>query len=76
MLPHIFVIAFAFAVMIFIIRLFLSQLFQQSAALSELLRKAVVLLLLNVADKIASVGGLTDGHGQSRPFQFIKAAGF
>jgi len=75
-LPHIFGIALGFAVMIFIIGLFLGQLFQQSAVLRELLRWAGVLLLLYVAYKIATAGGLTDSGGQSRPFRFIEAAGF
>ena len=75
-LPHILGIALGFAVMIFIIGLFLGQLFQQSAMLRELLRWAGVFLLLYVAYKIATAGGLTDSSGQSRPFRFIEAAGF
>ena len=75
-LPHIFGIALGFAVMIFIIGLFIGQLFQQSAVLRELLRWAGVFLLLYVAYKIATAGGLTDSGGQSRPFRFIEAAGF
>ena len=64
-LPHILGIALGFSVMIFIIGLFLGPLFQQSNVLREVLRWAGVLLLLYVAYKIATAGGLTDSSGGS-----------
>lgn len=75
-LPHILGIAFGFAAMIFIVGLFLGEMFLRSTLFREILRWAGVALLLFVAWKIAQSGGLGSKSGTPRPFRFIEAAGF
>ena len=62
--------------MIFIVGLFLGQLFQSSLFLCEALRWIGVGLLLYVAYRIATAGGLGSSTGESRPFRFHEAALF
>ena len=57
--PHILGIALGFPVMIFVVGLFLGQIFQSSPMLRELLRWFGVALLLYVAFKIATSGGFS-----------------
>ncbi len=75
-LPHILGIAFGFAAMIFIVGLFLGEIFQRSTLFREVLRWAGVILLFYVAWKIAHSGGIGSKSGTPRPFRFIEAAGF
>lgn len=75
-LPHILGIAFGFAAMIFIVGLFLGEIFQRSPLFREILRWAGVALLFYVAWKIAQSGGLGSKTGTPRPFRFVEAAGF
>jgi threonine/homoserine/homoserine lactone efflux protein len=58
-LPHILGIAFGYAFMIFVVGLFLGQVFQQSLLLREALRWLGIILLIYVAYKIATAGGLS-----------------
>ena len=75
-LPHVLGISLGFPVMIFIVGLFLGQLFQSSLFLREALRWIGVGLLLYVAYKIATAGGLGSSTGERRPFRFHEAALF
>ena len=74
--PHVLGISLGFPVMIFIVGLFLGQLFQSSLFLREALRWIGVGLLLYVAYKIATAGGLGSSTGERRPFRFHEAALF
>lgn len=75
-MPHVLGIALGFPVMIFIVGLFLGELFQQSALLREGLRWGGAALLLWVAWQIARSGGLGRSEGRARPFTFAEAAAF
>lgn len=75
-LPHILGISFGFAGMIFIVGLFLGELFVRSVLLRETLRWAGVVLLLYVAWKLAHSGGIGSKSGTPRPFRFVEAAAF
>ena len=75
-LPHIMGIAFGFSAMIFIVGLFLGELFQRSLLLREILRWTGVALLLFVAWKLARSGGIGSKSGTPRPFKFVEAAAF
>ena len=75
-LPHILGIAFGFALMVFIVGMFLGELFRQSELLREILRWGGAALLLYVAYKVATSGGLGGRDGAPRPFRFLEAAGF
>ncbi len=75
-LPHVLGISLGFPVMIFIVGLFLGQLFQSSLFLREALRWIGVGLLLYVANKIATAGGLGSSTGERRLFRFHEAALF
>jgi len=75
-LPHVLGIALGFGLMVLCIALFLGELFQRSALLRETLRWAGAALLLYVAYKIATAGGLSGDKGRPRPFTFLEAAGF
>ena len=74
--PHVLGISLGFPVMIFIVGLFLGQLFQSSLLLREVLRWVGVGLLLHLAYKIATAGGLGSSAGERRPFRFHEAALF
>jgi threonine/homoserine/homoserine lactone efflux protein len=75
-IPHVLGISLGFPAMIFIVGLFLGQLFQSSHLLRELLRWIGVCLLLYVAYKIATAGGLGSTTEERRPFRFYEAALF
>lgn len=74
--PHILGISLGFPLMIFLVGFFLGGLFQSSPMLREGLRWIGAAILLWLAWKIATSGGLT-GSGQTpRPFTFVEAAAF
>jgi threonine/homoserine/homoserine lactone efflux protein len=74
--PHVLGISLGFPVMIFIVGLFLDQIFQSSLLLREVLRWVGVGLLLYVAYKIATAGGLGSSAVERRPVRFHEAALF
>jgi threonine/homoserine/homoserine lactone efflux protein len=74
--PHVMGIALGFPVMLFLVGLFLGQLFLASAPFREALRWGGAGLMLWVAWRIASSGGLAARAGGARPFTFLEAAGF
>lgn len=74
--PHVLGISLGFPIMIFCVGLFLGQVFQSSLMLRELLRWIGVGLLLYVAYKIATAGGLGSSVEERRPFRFHEAALF
>ena len=74
--PHVLGIALGYALMVFIVGLGLGELFRQSALLREALRWAGAALLLWVAWKVATSGGLSLARSEPRPFTFWEAAGF
>lgn len=75
-MPHVLGIGLGFPVMTFIVGLVLGEAFQQSALLREGLRWGGAALLLWVAWKIATTGGLGARPETARPFTFIEAAAF
>ena len=75
-LPHVLGITLGFPLMIFIVGLFLGELFQQAPILREILRWGGAALLLYIAWKIAFSGGLGSKEGRGRPFTFVEAAAF
>ncbi len=75
-LPHLFGVSLGFGVMLFIVGLFLGELFKQSALLQAILGWVSVGLLLFVAYQIATTGGLSSAKGEPRPFRFVEAAAF
>lgn len=74
--PHMMGITLGFPVMIFLVGLFLGELFQTSALLRELLRWGGALLLLWVAYSVARTGGISLTLERARPFRFVEAAAF
>lgn len=74
--PHALGVGLGFPVMVFIVGLFLGAAFQASAVLREALRYGGAAMLLWVAWKIASAGGLGASSGPTRPFRFHEAAAF
>ncbi len=75
-LPHILGISIGFSLMIFLVGLVLGALFEQSVLLRETLRWIGIVLLIYVAYKIATSGGLGSSNSEPRPFTFLEAAGF
>ncbi|MDG1530654.1 MAG: LysE family translocator [Paracoccaceae bacterium] len=75
-LPHIFGIAIGFPLMIFLVGLVLGKLFDASPVFREGLRWFGAALLLWIAWKIATSGGLGKSSQNPRPFTFFEAAGF
>jgi threonine/homoserine/homoserine lactone efflux protein len=75
-MPHVLGVALGFPVMALIVGLALGQLFQQSALFREVLRWGGAALLLWVAWRIATAGGLSSTTGEARPFRFLEAAAF
>jgi len=75
-LPHVAGITLGFPLMIFIVGLFLGQLFTASPPLREALRWGGAVLLLWISWKIATAGGLGSQKGEPRPFTFLESAGF
>ena len=75
-LPHVLGIGLGFPLMIFVVGFFLGELFQQSAALRATLRWGGAAILLWLAWKVASSGGIGSVSGGPRPFTFVEAAAF
>lgn len=75
-LPHIFGIGLGFPFMVFLVGFFLGELFQSSVLLREALRWVGAAILLWLAWKIATSGGLSSSGQRPRPFTFLEAAGF
>lgn len=75
-IPHMLGISFGFGGMVFLVALFLGQLFIAFPILHEILRWAGAALLLYVAYQIATSGGLSSRKGEPRPFTLIEAALF
>jgi threonine/homoserine/homoserine lactone efflux protein len=75
-IPHVIGIALGFALMIFLIGLFLGEVFQRSVVLREILRWAAAGLLVYVAWKIATARGLGTESAATKPFSFLQAASF
>lgn len=74
--PHMLGISLGFPVMIFLVGLFLGELFQASALLREVLRWGGAALLLWVAYAVARTGGIGLHAERARPFRFVEAAAF
>ena len=74
--PHALGVGLGFPAMVFIIGLFLGVAFQKSALLRDILRYGGAAMLLWVAWKIASAGGLGKASGPARPFRFYEAVAF
>lgn len=74
--PHALGVGFGFPIMVFIIALFLGVAFQKSIILKDILRYGGAAMLLWVAWKIATAGGLGKSSGPVRPFYFHEAVAF
>ena len=74
--PHALGVGLGFPLMVFIVGLFLGEAFQASAFLREVLRYGGAAMLLWVAWKIATSGGLGSSAASARPFRFHEAAAF
>ncbi|MCB2094447.1 MAG: LysE family translocator [Rhodobacteraceae bacterium] len=74
--PHLFGVAFGFPLMLLTVGLVLGGLVQASPALREGLRYGGAVLLLWIAWKIATSGGIGSGSGAARPMRFFAAASF
>ncbi|MCT8158554.1 LysE family translocator [Pseudoruegeria sp. SHC-113] len=76
-LPHIVGIGLGFPLMIFIVGLFLGEIFARSVLLREALRWGGAALLLYIAFQIARSGGLSrKGEKAARPMRATEAAAF
>jgi len=75
-LPHLLGVAIGFPVMLLCVGLLLGGLFQASALFRETLRFGGAAILLWLAWKIASSGGLGSKSTGTHPFTFAQAAGF
>ncbi|SPH23579.1 Homoserine/homoserine lactone efflux protein [Defluviimonas aquaemixtae] len=74
--PHLLGVATGFPLMLLIVGLILGELFQASALLRETLRWGGAALLLWIAWRIASAGGIGSKSGRVRPMSFMQAVGF
>lgn len=74
--PHVLGIGFGFPLMIFIVGFFLGELFQTSTLLREALRWGGAAILIWIAWKIATSGGISGSGSKPRPFTFYEAAAF
>ncbi|MGA1210069.1 MAG: LysE family translocator, partial [Gemmobacter sp.] len=75
-IPHLLGVALGFPVMAVIVGLFLGEAFQRSALLQEGLRWGGAALLLWVAWKIATAGGMGRAGAAARPLRLHEAAAF
>ncbi|MCC6000882.1 MAG: LysE family translocator [Pararhodobacter sp.] len=75
-MPHVWGVSLGFTLMVFLVGLFLAELFRQSLLLREGLRWGGAAVLLWVAWQIARSGGLPSTSGEARPFTFLQAAAF
>ncbi|MFZ1727087.1 MAG: LysE family translocator [Albidovulum sp.] len=74
--PHLLGVALGFPLMLLTVGLVLGGLFQASPILREGLRYGGALLLLWIAWKIATSGGIGSKSGTAQPMRFLAAAGF
>ncbi len=74
--PHLLGVATGFPLMLLIVGLLLGGLFQTSAVLREILRWGGAALLLWIAWKVASSGGIGSKKASGRPMTFVEAVGF
>jgi threonine/homoserine/homoserine lactone efflux protein len=74
--PHMLGIIIGFPLMVLGVGFFLGQVFQSGTVLRDIIRWAGALLMLWIAWKIASAGGLSTGNGRARPMRFHEAAAF
>lgn len=74
--PHVLGIALGFSFMILVVGYLLGAVFQASVLLREGVRWLGAALLLYIAWKIATSGGLSSARGEPRPLTFLEAAGF
>lgn len=75
-IPHALGVGLGFPVMVLIVGLCLGVAFQTSAILRDIIRYGGAAMLLWVAWKIASAGGLGSASGPPRPFRFYEAVAF
>lgn len=75
-IPHALGVGFGFPAMVFIIAICLGTAFRKSPFLQDILRYGGAAMLLWVAWKIASAGGLGSASGPARPFHFHEAVAF
>ena len=75
-IPHLLGVATGFPLMLLIVGLALGGIFQASALLRETLRWGGAILLLWIAWKIASSGGIGSKSADGRPMSFVEAVGF
>lgn len=75
-LPHVLGIALGFPILIFIAGFFLGEIFQRSDLLRDVLRWGGAAILLWLAWKVATTGGLGGSQSRPRPFTFVEAAAF
>lgn len=75
-IPHLLGVATGFPLMLLIVGLVLGGLFQTSAVLRETLRWGGAALLLWIAWKIATSGGIGSKSADARPMHFVEALGF
>lgn len=75
-LPHVLGIALGFPLLIFVAGFFLGEVFQRSEILRQALRWGGAALLLWLAWKVATTGGLGGKQDRPRPFTFTEAAAF
>ncbi len=74
--PHILGIVFGLPVMIIGVGFFLGQIFESSATVREVIRWLGVAIMLWIAWKILSAGGMSSAKGGARPMRFHEAAAF
>ncbi|WP_068116119.1 LysE family translocator [Tropicimonas marinistellae] len=74
--PHVFGIGLGFPLMVFLVGFFLGGLFQASPLLREGLRWLGAVVLIWIAWKIATSGGISTPGREPRPFTFLEAAAF
>ena len=74
--PHLLGVAIGFPLMLLIVGLMLGGLFQASAFLRETLRWGGAALLLWIAWRLATSGGIGSKGGHVRPMSFFQAVGF
>ncbi|MFV0335388.1 MAG: LysE family translocator [Tropicimonas sp.] len=74
--PHILGVAMGFPLMIMLVGFFLGEAFQSSALLRETLRWLGAAIMLWLAWKIASSGGMSGTGAKARPFTFLQAVAF
>ena len=75
-LPHMLGIIIGFPAMILGVGFFLGQVFENSAILRDVIRWLGAALMLWIAWKIATAGGISSANGRARPMKLHEAAAF